>query len=321
MKNLILLLFIPSLLLASCELFWDEPRQGDVYYIVVGLDYKNDAARKDLQGTLNDAKELFQTFTLLSEATERTSYGYLMMQEGESLSGTGTFTINGVNISNYPSVANITKVLQNLAHVTKEEDLIIFTYSGHGYVTTGDLALATTTGNTTTSDALPPAELLALMNAIPGKKLLLIDSCYSGNFVKESTSSTSTVHDAAIDDYFAKYFAENEYVRPNLFAISASADTDSYEGSFDDIDHTHGIFTYTLLAALGWDHLHGTELSTVTLSSPPAVINGKLSIDGIYQYIKHHQSLPYTFSLTTAFYNIQHPMTNGGALDMVLFTY
>ncbi|MDD3903746.1 MAG: caspase family protein [Sphaerochaeta sp.] len=327
MKKLILLLFIPLLLLVtSCELLWDEPLQGDFYYVVLGLDYTNDASTgdngNDLEGTIHDAKELFQTFTLLSEATERNSYGYLMMQEGNSLLGTSTFTINGETISNYPSVANVTAVLKNLAEVTKQEDLIIFTYSGHGYEDTGDLALAITTyGNPTTSDALPPDALLALMDAIPGKKLLLIDSCYSGNFVKESTSSTSTVYDSTISDYFGKYFAEAIYEPPNLFAMSASANTDSYEGIFNTIDHNHGIFTYALLEALGWNHLHGTDLSTETLSTPPAGKNGRISVDGLYRYIKENQGLPYKLSLSTFPSNIQHPMTNGGALDMILFTY
>ena len=333
MKKLILLLFIPLLLLVtSCELLWDEPLQGDFYYVVLGLDYTNDASTgyygNDLEGTINDAKELFQTFTLLSEATERNSYGYLMMQEGNSLLGTSTFTINGETISNYPSVANVTAVLENLAEVTKQEDLIIFTYSGHGYEDTGDLALAITTyGNPTTSDALPPDALLALMDAIPGKKLLILDSCYSGQYIENSTTSTSTVYDTTIEEYYKKYFGGNSYNLSELYVISASAkDNVSWELFSTEIenDHHHGVFTYALLEGLGLVHTYNSDNSTdISLKEglPPATKARQITVDSLYGYIKEHQVRETESTLFKPSLYYQHPMTNGGALDMILFTY
>ncbi|WP_320130740.1 caspase family protein [uncultured Sphaerochaeta sp.] len=315
-KHLVLLLLLSLLLLTSCELFTEEPAKGKVNYVVIGLDYKNDnSSSDDLKGTLNDAKEMSTTLDALITKTDRPKgTAYLMIQEGSDIATSDPL---------YPSITNVETKLAELKDSAADNDLTIFFYSGHGEENTGKLVLATTDGLLHGEDRMAPLTLLSLMNDIPGKKLLLLDSCYSGQFVGESASSESTVYSDY--DFYAKYFSDESYGLSNLYVLSASANnTVSWELFPDDTtnDHHHGVFTYALLEGLGLVHTYGTtDDSSVTLLSfsptIPAAKDSAVTVDSLYAYVIDNQTL----SSNSYSYYHQHPMTNGGAMDMVLFNY
>jgi uncharacterized caspase-like protein len=323
MKIFLLLLLTSSLLfITSCELFTDEPTKGDVYYINVGIDYKNngtysldpeDAEDDDLKGTVNDAKELHTALGAVITKAKRTGFPYPMIQEG-TLPATPLVPM-------YPSKYNVQQKLIALKSETKANDLTIFTYSGHGEFTTGNLILATTTIGSppVASDQMGVRELLDLMAAIPGKKLIILDSCFSGMFVEKSPSSTNTVLNNSIVKFFETYHSSDTYGKPDLFVLTASAHTDSYEPK--DAPHPHGFFTYALLEALGWNHPHSSDLSTVTPQDPPATKNGQITVDGLFKYVKANQAIPSRLKLFSNWSAFQHPMTTGGPLDLVLFNF
>lgn len=311
MKIFLLLLLTSSLLfITSCELFTDEPTKGDVYYINVGLDYENNGDSDDnLKGTVPDAKELHETFKQVIAKAGRIGSGYKMVQEGASIE-------NPLDLD-YPSKANIQSRLSQIQGVANEDDLTIFTYSGHGEESTGRIVLAYSGG---VNPRLEAATLLSWMALIPGKKLVILDSCFSGMFVEESPSSTNTVLNNSIAAFFETYHSADTYGKPDLFVLTASAHTDSYEREFDsDVNHNHGFFSYALLEALGWDHPHSATLSSVTIDDPPAAKGGRITVDGLFKYIKKHQAIPSRLNLFTNWTEYQHPMTTGGPLDLVLF--
>lgn len=320
-KILILLTLLSLLLVTSCELFLDEPGQGDLYYINVALDYKNNTSNTDnLGGTLNDAEELHQALGSITARVQRAGTGYRMIQKGSGYTGDQTYTIGGTPISNYPTKSNISSLLTNLSAVVQEDDLTIFTYSGHGVKESGHLVLAKP-GFTVTAETLDPTTLLSLMAAIPGKKLVILDSCYSGMFVEESPSSTSTVLDDSIQTFFEKYHSSDRYGKPDLYVLTASAHADSYEMDFgtEAIEHKHGIFTYALLDALGWKHTSKTDPSLVQIFYPPAAKWGRITVDGLFKYITKNQAIPTHLRLFGSWSEYQHPLTTGGPLDLVLF--
>ncbi len=314
MKRILLLLTLLSLLfITSCELFMDEPAKGDVYYINVGIDYENNGdPDDDLNGTLNDAEELHETFKQLISDADRTGTGYKMIQQGASAENPLDF--------DYPSRAKIQSRLNTLKNTATEDDLTIFTYSGHGYEQTGILVLAYSGG---THQTLDPATLLSWMAAIPGKKLVILDSCFSGMFVEESPSSTNTVLHNSIAKFFETYHSSDTYGKPDLFVLTASTHTDSYEKNFgtSTAPHNHGIFTYALLEALGWDHPHSTPLASVTIKAPPAAKGSLITVDGLFKYVKNNQSINSRLKLFSAQPEYQHPMTTGGPLDLVLLNF
>ena len=308
MKRLLLYLTLLSLLfITSCELFIDEPTKGDVYYINVGIDYANSSDIETLSGTVNDAEELHTALGQVITKAKKTGTGYLMVQEGAALENSSDLE--------YPSITKLQDKLALVKGMANEDDLTIFTYSGHGEETTGRLVLAYSGG---ANQRLDPTTLLSWMAAIPGKKLVILDSCFSGMFVEESPSSTNTILNNSIAKFFETYHSSDPYGKPDLFVLTASTHTDSYEINFgtEDSPHYHGVFTYALLEALGWEHSSETDLSQITITYPPSVKFGQITVDGLFKYIKANQAIRSRLSLFTAY---QHPKTTGGPLDLVLF--
>lgn len=333
MRKLIPLLLSLLLLLSSCELFYDTPELGDVYVVSIGIDYKNNLTvtntpygKDDLNGTIHDAKEVFHTIRKISEHAQQAWKGYLLLQEGVShdpitldkYEGEGTGKIN------YASKDHLFQTLATIQGQATSNDLTILTYSGHGVEKTGEMVLAHTDSDGYVPSIAPllvtPEELLSAMSAIPGRKLVILDSCISGVFVPESESSLSTDLDNNIDDWYAKFWEESTYNLPNLYVLTASALTDSYE-DFWSVDHKHGNFTAALLEALGWNHPHATDISTIEPETPPAVRGSDLTVDSLYAYIKKHQSLPLRWNIFKPAQTYQHPLVSGGAMDMVLFRF
>lgn len=333
MRKLILLLLSLILILSSCELFMDEPEMGDVYVISIGIDYKNNLDSKnnvyktdDLDGTIPDAKEIFHTIMKISERAKQPWKGYLLLQEGADYDSEtlGMYEGEGIGKTNYASKAHLLQTLATIQNQATHNDLTILTYSGHGIDKTGELVLAHTDsdGHTPITDEMmvTPNELLAAMGKIKGRKLIILDSCISGVFVPESESSLSTVLVNGIDDWYAKFWEESGYELPDLYVLTASALTDSYEDP-DSADHSHGVFTITLLEALGWNHPHGVDISTIEPGIPPALRGSVITVDSLYTYIKKNQDLPIRWNILKPSQEYQHPLVSGGAMDMVLFRF
>jgi uncharacterized caspase-like protein len=309
--------------MASCELYYEQPVQtGKVRIVSIGITYENEPDGNDnlsnLPGTVFDAKELSSAF---SQQAVRAGWDSadveitLLLQEGD------VYSAATVNADGYASRENLNSTLETIKETATDNDLTIITYSGHGIEETGELLMAhtKTSGPVDISEDSPlivtPEWLHARISPIKGKKLLILDSCYSGVFIPESPSSSSWVYDNGIDDWYGKYFSDEEYQIPSFVVFTASADSDSYEQQFET--HKHGVFSSALLEALGWNH------TTVTIAGgvPPAARNGLLSVDSLYQYIKKHQAYPVRWSIFTMDKPIQHPMVTGGAMDMLLFSY
>ncbi|AEV30798.1 Caspase domain-containing protein [Sphaerochaeta pleomorpha str. Grapes] len=328
-KRYILLLLLPLLLFTSCEFFTDEPSKGNVHVVSVGLNYHGTNANY-LQGTLNDARELQEVLKKVSSNIERNGTFSLLIQDGGVLISEETYykraqyDYDSISDVDLPTKSKIIEILSELKDVN-DNDLTIFTYSGHGD-DEGALIVAPPRADGSIFDGssniyddcrFTVKELLDAMEKIPGKKLLLIDSCYSGQHVAESSTSLSTVYSDY--NFYAKFFSDESYDLSNLYVLSASANnTKSYEDYFDEADHNHGYFTYALLDALGWPRSHNTDLSSVIIDGiPPAARNSVVTVDSLYAYVLKHQLI----SSNKLYLSHQHPMTNGGAMDMVLFNF
>jgi uncharacterized caspase-like protein len=304
-------------------LYYEQPVQtGKVRIVSIGITYENEPDGNDnlsnLPGTVFDAKELSSAFSQQAVQAGWDSADVeitLLLQEGD------VYSAATVNADGYASREELENTLADIAGAATDNDLTIITYSGHGIEETGELIMAYTSNEEaiTLSETSPlivtPEWLHARISPIKGKKLLILDSCYSGVFIPESPSSSSWVYDNGIDDWYGKYFSDEEYQIPSFVVFTASADSDSYEQQFET--HKHGVFSSALLEALGWNH------TTVTIAGgvPPAARNGLLSVDSLYQYIKKHQAYPVRWSIFTMDKPIQHPMVTGGAMDMLLFSY
>lgn len=308
MKKVCILLttLLLSLLLFSCELFMEEPQAGKVYAILVALDYDG-LNQNTLAGTLPDAKEQHKAFTAL--AGDEKYEGYLFIQEKGGI--VDTKTINSTPIELYPTVKNIEDAISALSGTTTADDLILFTFSGHAKG--GNIALSPKSGSVI--ETYEVSRLLDLFSSVKGRKLIILDACETGYGVPSDPASSSTLLENSISTWYSKYFNGERSVKSDLFVLTSSANTDSYEDIFNG--KRHGVFTYALLKALGWN----VDTGTMSTAIPPAAKRGRLTVDGLLSYIKAHQTLKTKKSLFKPFGDIQHPMVSGGALDMILFTF
>ncbi len=307
-----------SLLLFSCELFMEEPQAGKVYAILVALDYKN-STQPSLDGTLPDARELnlaLQAVTMKSKAKASGYEGFLFLQEGVATSTEEKVKIGDKDINTFPTSENILDAIKNLK--TTPKDLIIFTYSGHGSEE-GGLLLAI--NGQETNEEFPASKILDALEDVPGRKLVILDTCYSGVSMPESGASHSTLMNNNILKWYKKYRDNSKDSNPGIFVLTASTNTRSYETDLID-GHRHGRFTFVLLEALGWTHPHAADLSNINLkalSPPPAAKNSILSVDTLYTFIKKYKKPTSVLAYFSP--KVQRPMVSGGALDMILFTF
>ena len=319
MRKLILLLLSLILILSSCELFMDEPEMGDVYAIIVGLDYKNNADQKNLKGTLNDVDELHIVFGKMAEISNSDYFGYTFKQEGVPYTSAVNYSIGTNNVNSYPSIANIEHAINALINVTDDNDLVLFSYSGHGGED-GSIALAKTSASDE-SYFYQPQNILDLFTNVKGRKLIILDTCFSGLSLPDNPGSSNTVLGSSIDDWYAKYWDKTSYDLPDLFVLTASGPTESYEDNFMD-DHWHGLFTKGLLKALGWSHPHPDPDAQ---QIPPAAKGSVLTVDSLYGYIldfiEEHPDFNPQWNILKLNEITQHPLVSGGAMDMVLFRF
>ncbi len=145
-----------------------------------------------------------------------------------------------------------------------EYDVSLLFYSGHGIGGTG--ALVGTDFRTHFSGLLRPSELRRVLDRIPGRKIVIVDACYSGHIVEELRSNGSDFS-AGDGGGFAGAFvsafrgglsandadaASRAFSRYYVMAACAPNEL-SYE--FTGNSRWAGIFSWSLGVGLGWDGL------------------------------------------------------------------
>ncbi|MFA7671224.1 MAG: caspase family protein [Sphaerochaetaceae bacterium] len=310
-RLLILIISLALLLFSSCELLVKKPPKPKIEAVLIGLDYwggytNNEflSIARQLNGTIRDVKEFGEALEqLASKLNQDLSITY-MLQEREI-----------VDPLTFPTKVNVLGKIEEKIEQLEENDLLLVYYAGHGGTGSGDLIVADLPGNKE-YDYLDTAVLLEKFNEMSkGNAILILDSCYSGNYVQP-------------------YLDPVNY-NPRLLTISASsANQDSYEWSIfrknkftaydtgklftDPENHFHGVFTTYLLESLGWDHGDGTnekleagqlvvDGSLKPLNQIPVLKNGTITGGDIYSYISKR-------------IKGQRSLTVNGPLDKVIFS-
>lgn len=133
-----------------------------------------------------------------------------------------------------------------------ENDVSLFYYSGHG-AQNGSLI-----GSDLTQ--LSPASLRFALDVVPGRKIVIVDACYSGRLIDESTVMALTVADAPnFNSSFVAAFTTRSKGALNAdgyFVISSAGPRELAEEGMVESDGSSkimGFFTYCLCKGLGWD--------------------------------------------------------------------
>lgn len=128
----------------------------------------------------------------------------------------------------------------------QESDVSLFYYSGHG--ATGSGALIGVDGY-----AVYPEKLRTCLDAVPGRKIVIIDACHSGYMIgksdAEETGDFTSAFMGGFKNRAAKSLTGDEYY---VMAASHSSETSSemISGS-----RRFGLFTYGLVKGAGYDYM------------------------------------------------------------------
>ncbi|WP_320123241.1 caspase family protein [uncultured Sphaerochaeta sp.] len=290
-----LLILLSLSLFWGCELMSDPPEEGKTHHLAIALGYDGTDVNS-LHGTLPDAIELEKAFTALFTGKEHTST--LMLQDGS----------DSLSDPLLPTKANVTQKIKTLSDTMNEQDILIISYSGHGDVD-GSLVLYPPRNDGSILDAndipfedslLSVKDLYSNLEECKGSILLLVDSCYSGNFVQESETSYSLIErNAYLQEIYDQYFTEGSYTRP-VFVLAAT----TYDNTAGETS-SHGYFTQALLEGMGWDE-ENQKLRDVGQT---------ISADYLYQYVYYHQDIKLSGEYS---WDYQHPTITGGPLDLIL---
>ena len=300
LKKLLLALF--ALLIVSCS---PSVELGRTILISVASDYSNTPEANNLLNTLNDQAAIIEEFRALDENIEihmfrteslrsyystnpifgnelKSSKCYFLNEDGTSYQKT-TMRIpfypgEGDTIEKEWTIYDAISILANLD--AKDEDLIIFHYSGHGdkdgSLVAGNAKAVLATAKTSEISYLMSDEYQK------GTKLPLLDSCYSGSHVIDTNleSANAFKNSDNGDEYylsspiisFTRSFYNHGKNPGRSFVLAASGSTQmSYDSYFfgDENQRYFGFFTYHLLSALGydWQSYTGKRKGRITLHS------------------------------------------------------
>lgn len=261
MKKVMTLVLLILVLLTGCELFYPES-QGDIYLLSVALSYKGTDLRPYLEGTLPDQKSMREQLELLTGKSGKLFREIAITQDNGITTEISNLaiTLEGENVKSL-----ISEAIEKISKVINENDIFIFYYSGHG-IDEGLLAF-------TTKSSMTPDELLTDVNTLDARKLLILDCCYSGNYVNEGSSA------ASFTEAYKLISGSNSNYDKNLWVMAAAL---PYQLSWEV--GGHGCFTEAFLSVTGYnleDNIpaakEGDTISFLTLaSSIPYHINAKV---------------------------------------------
>ena len=307
MKKQFIYLIFSTFFLLSCNL--SNNYNYEIKLLTVALNYSNTNITT-LYGTINDAKAITTAIEKNCENCEVnfSSSAYYQIE-------------NNQNSETYPNKYNILSALDELKTTSHENTINIIYFSGHSN-NEGSWLLATTnieTGSSYNSlgflnedQLLSVNELYESVKDIKGKVLFIVDSCYSGNFYKESDYSINE-EDFTFSKAFNKFISQDENEYKNIYILCATEkDNKAHEPLSWDLDKVHGYFTKALIEGLGLIDENFTD------DTPPACKKGIISTDSLYSYIKSNQEIALYENLSSEY---QYPQVAGGRFDLVLFSY
>lgn len=137
---------------------------------------------------------------------------------------------------------------------SKEQDISLFYYSGHGDEASGALV------GIDMESKVTAAQLRSALDEIPGRKVIIVDACYSGALIGRSLLHNYAVDPAAlfIDAFKPRIRARssNLAVERNYVIASSKGDEESWEASYG------GIFSNAFAESKNSGDLDGDQVVT-----------------------------------------------------------
>ena len=250
-----IIVIVMLLVLSACDLVMSlgqESENYDVYLVSVACNYRNTPGAGELEGTLNDQMFLSAQLSHLSSLAGVDYRAWLLRdgsvgEDGLNRDDKESHLVRIHGSSKTSTVIDqvdrdgIDKVIDEVASLVDGDDLVVFHYSGHGYEGTGDLFLPCTCREY----RYPLDELASRLETIPCNRLIVLDSCYSGNIVDESLDDDRR----GLENLFTRY----EIPASRTWYSAASQDDEESYTDDESYPVPFGAHSAGILKALGFD--------------------------------------------------------------------
>lgn len=194
-----------------------------------------------------------------------------------SLLGTMTATPYKVTTKLDVTASTIKSSIASAFSGAQSTDVSLFYYSGHGATNTGKLV---GTNNT----YLSFSELRTALDKIPGDKIVILDSCYSGNAINKSEGEATEADmeayvNAAMEAFSNEAMSKSgELAAGRYYVMTACRKTQTSASITKYSGESYGLFTNCFEQACGWDELNSSRLSM----SADANGDGKVTLSEAY---------------------------------------
>ena len=183
--------------------------------------------------------------------------------------------------------SNIRSLVKSTFAGVDDNDISLFYYSGHG---AGDYYGKSYIGALCGTDDsyLQVDELRALLDTVPGKKIVLLDSCFSGNHIGKAANGVDIDPDAYNEAVINAFFTPQEKANlrtGNYYVITAAKKTESsYTWPLYSHTHNYGLFTQYLNKSSGFDTHNWVNCGW----EGDANNDGAITLGEAYNYIKRN---------------------------------
>lgn len=173
----------------------------------------------------------------------------------------------------------------------KEQDISLLYYSGHGERTTGALVGIDMAGNVTAE------RLREALDEIPGRKVVIVDACYSGALIGRSLLRSSAEDPAAL---FVEGFktrsrsrSSNLVEHRNYVMASSKGDEESWEASYG------GVFSNALISSKTLGDANQDDVVTFeeAYQYTKTKVNSIVTVEGKTQTVQVYPENCYWFGL------------------------
>ncbi len=164
------------------------------------------------------------------------------------------------------SADSMVSAIQNTFAGATANDVSLFYFSGHGTNAAGTSYHGALVGTGTTY--LTVARLKTVLDEIPGKKVVILDSCHSGQMIARSGEVTvvgvskaelNSFNSKVVSAFAAQTRGPNDLANSGYYVITAAHSTEEcitmgYDGDKDgELEKRFGLFTYNLCLGSGWN--------------------------------------------------------------------
>lgn len=247
---------------------FDYSGGGNARILITVGTYKGDNSRQTLYGTVTDGA------------------GYSSMFAGF------TRTAGNITLVEDPGREELLSLIPSVFAGAGETDISVFVFLGHGLrdADTGTSLLAAYCD----TEGITASQLRDAFAGIGGRKVIIIDACYSGGLITDETETQSDEVSLKAAEEFTRDFtlpfmfrSRSALTTDGYYIITAcSADQQSYETFFSSggVSADAGFFSYYFNLGCGWNEVSRTSGSMYADEDQ----NGIVTLDEIAVYTSAH---------------------------------